>query len=87
LKKQIITIAVILFFSVFSAISFAESIEVAGVVKAISGEKIVITNEEGNESSFVVNEDTGLSEGIKAGSKVSIEAEEGKAVYVDLAEE
>lgn len=87
LKKKIITVAVVLLFTAFGGLSFAESLQVTGVVKTLSEGKIVVADEEGNEVTFTLGEDTELAENVKAGSSVTIEAEDGKALFVDAIEE
>lgn len=87
MKKKIMTLAAILFFTVFTGFSIAESLEVTGVVKALSDGKITIADAEGNQATFSVDEETSIAEGIKTGSKVTVEAEEGKALFVDAVEE
>ena len=82
MKKGIITAAAIIFLAMFASLSFAESLELTGIVKEISAEQVIVTDSEGTEKTFVITEDTGISEGVEAGSKVSIEAEEGKALFI-----
>jgi len=84
LKKIITAIVAIAFFATFSTLSFAESVELAGVVKAIETEKIIITDTEGNNVEFEITDETVISEDVIVGAKVFVEAEDGKALYVDF---
>lgn len=68
----------------FAGISAAsENNVVTGVVKVLEADKIVVIDSENNEHTFAITEDTGVSEDIDVGGKVSVESTEGQAVNVD----
>jgi len=87
LKKGFITFAAAMIIAIFAVLSYAESKEVTGVVKTISAEKVVITDEGGSDLEFAITEETAVSQDIEAGSNVTVEAEDGKALFIEALEE